>query len=161
MSEKSWENFKDWQTWNWFVGADRSLWGCEMEWHNFIWWMSTNRITGLYSSILASFRFTRQSIHCSGQAGEQTGQNSSTANRWKMAMGSSKNSPKQMYATPDATGDPKPKFLQSIANTERKCRDHGTKCAIPLAQKTWKTHLVQRLWYNFIFVYTVPRASAC
>ena len=33
------------------------------------------RIIGLHSSILASFQFTRQSIHCIDQAGEQTGQN--------------------------------------------------------------------------------------
>ena len=47
---------------------------------------STGRITGLHSSVSASFRFTRQSIQCIGQAGlrrrlaskpagEQTSQN--------------------------------------------------------------------------------------
>ncbi len=81
--------------WDWFIGADRSLWVRQMEWHNFIWNVnkSAGQITGLHSSISASFRFTRQSIHCIGQAalrvgqfarltskpaGEQTGQNIST-----------------------------------------------------------------------------------
>ena len=34
---------------------------------------SAGRITGLHSSISVSFRFTRQSIHCIGQAGLRVG----------------------------------------------------------------------------------------
>ena len=38
------ENSGDSQTWNWSVGAEKSSWGCGMEWDNFSWWwMPTNR----------------------------------------------------------------------------------------------------------------------
>ena len=48
---------------------------------------SAGRFAGLHSSVLASFRFTRQSIQCIGQAGEQTGRRANRPGRYSGCSG--------------------------------------------------------------------------